>query len=47
MAEGVADGHAPDGDGDGDGYQAAAARQEPDGGGDGRKLPGRIVRRQT
>ena len=41
MAEGVADGHAPDGDGDGDGCQAAAARQEPDGGGDGRKLPGR------
>jgi hypothetical protein len=41
MAEGVADGHAPDGDGDGDGCQAAAARQEPDGGGDGRMLPGR------
>jgi hypothetical protein len=41
MAEGVADGNAPDGDGDGDGCQAAAARQEPDGGGDGRKLPGR------
>jgi hypothetical protein len=39
MAAGVADGHAPDGDGDG--YQAAAARQELDGGGDRLMLPRR------